>query len=72
MFRLLKNYHYLSLKSEADYADFFGSLKFYWSKGVGFLYRRKRRAPLRPLVIGGGQESNIRAGTENISGICRF
>ena len=46
----------------------FSAHKFYGPKGIGFLYRRKG-APLRPLVIGGGQESNIRAGTENISGI---
>ena len=55
------------LKIEADYMTF-SAHKFYGPKGIGFLYRRKG-APLRPLVIGGGQESNIRAGTENISGI---
>jgi len=55
------------LKIEADYMSF-SAHKFYGPKGIGFLYRRKG-APLRPLVIGGGQESNIRAGTENISGI---
>ena len=46
----------------------FSAHKFYGPKGIGFLYR-KEGAPLRPLVIGGGQESNMRAGTENISGI---
>ena len=54
-------------KIQADYMAF-SAHKFYGPKGIGFLYR-KEGAPLRPLVIGGGQESNMRAGTENISGI---
>jgi cysteine desulfurase len=51
----------------ADYLSFSGH-KFYGPKGVGFLYK-KNEAKLNPLIIGGGQESQFRAGTENVSGI---
>ena len=50
-----------------DYMSF-SAHKFYGPKGIGFLFKRNG-APIKPLVIGGGQESNIRAGTENLSGI---
>jgi len=42
--------------------------KFYGPKGVGVLYVREPKK-LSPLIIGGGQEKNLRAGTENISAI---
>ncbi len=42
--------------------------KFYGLKGVGALYVRKG-IKLEPLILGGGQERNRRAGTENIAGI---
>ena len=41
--------------------------KIYGPKGVGLLYIR-HRTPFRPLVIGGGQEGDRRAGTENVAG----
>ncbi|MFI5366645.1 MAG: cysteine desulfurase family protein [Candidatus Binatia bacterium] len=37
-------------------------------KGVGALCVR-RGIPLRPLLLGGGQERGLRAGTENVAGI---
>jgi cysteine desulfurase len=42
--------------------------KLHGPKGVGALYVRKRRR-LEPLLTGGGQERNLRAGTENVPGI---
>jgi len=45
--------------------------KLYAPKGVGCLYVR-RGTPLAPLVRGGAQERNRRAGTENVAGIVGF
>lgn len=42
-----------------------GAHKFYGPKGVGALYVRKG-TPLAPLQTGGGQESGLRAGTQNV------
>ena len=42
--------------------------KFHGPKGVGLLYCRDK-ANIYPQITGGGQERNLRAGTENISGI---
>lgn len=42
--------------------------KFHGPKGVGALYMR-RRTRLAPLILGGGQERNLRGGTENVAGI---
>jgi cysteine desulfurase len=42
--------------------------KLHAPKGVGALYVRKRSA-FRPFVIGGSQENNRRAGTENVASI---
>ena len=42
--------------------------KFYGPKGVGVLYARKG-IKLTPVIHGGAQERNRRAGTENIAGI---
>jgi cysteine desulfurase len=41
--------------------------KIYGPKGVGVLYV-KGRTPFQPFVVGGGQEKNRRAGTENVAG----
>lgn len=42
--------------------------KFNGPKGVGFLYIRKG-LPISPLLLGGSQEQNLRAGTENVAAI---
>jgi len=42
--------------------------KLHGPKGVGFLYVNKKLA-IKSMMTGGGQESNHRAGTENIIGI---
>ena len=43
--------------------------KLYGPRGIGFLYIRQGVKAL-PLIVGGGQEDNQRAGTENIAAIC--
>lgn len=40
-------------------------------KGVGALYVRAG-TPMKPLIAGGGQEREMRAGTENVMGIAGF
>ena len=42
--------------------------KFHGPKGTGFLYAAER-ARLRPILFGGGQQKNLRSGTENVPGI---
>ncbi len=54
-------------KLEMDFAV--GSAhKFYGLKGAGFMYVRSGKF-FPPYLLGGGQERNMRAGTENIYGI---
>ncbi len=50
-----------------DYAPFSGH-KLYAPKGIGMLYVRAG-SPFTPLMVGGGQESGARSGTENMPGI---
>lgn len=45
----------------------FGGNKIYGPKQVGVLYKGATR--LQPLTQGGGQEQNLRSGTENVAGI---
>jgi cysteine desulfurase len=45
--------------------------KIYGPKGVGILYLRKG-VRLKPIIFGGGQERNLRGGTENVPYIVGF
>ena len=45
--------------------------KIYGPKGIGMLYR-KMGTPLKPMIVGGGQEMRMRGGTENIQLIVGF
>ncbi len=45
--------------------------KFHGPKGTGLLYVNEN-IKIQPLMIGGGQERNMRAGTENVYGIVGF
>jgi cysteine desulfurase len=47
------------------------SHKIHGPKGLGALYIKKG-IRIKPLILGGGQESHIRSGTENVPGICGF
>ena len=42
--------------------------KIHGPKGVGFLYVGQR-VKIRPILFGGGQQQNLRSGTENVPGI---
>jgi cysteine desulfurase len=57
-------------KLKVDLMTINGS-KIYGPKQTGVLYV-KSKTPLRPLIFGGGQENNLRSGTENVPGIIGF
>jgi cysteine desulfurase len=42
--------------------------KIHGPKGIGFLYV-KEKTKLKPIIHGGGQQKNMRSGTENVAGI---
>ena len=54
-------------KLHVDLLSLNGS-KIYGPKGVGVLYIR-RGTPINAVIDGGGQENNLRSGTENVPGI---
>ncbi len=64
---------YGKMKVSSAFCDFISlsSHKIHGPKGVGALYVRKG-TKLNPHIFGGGQEKNLRSGTENIAGICGF
>jgi cysteine desulfurase len=45
--------------------------KFHGPKGTGILYVNEN-IQIKPFIVGGGQERNMRAGTENVYGIVGF
>lgn len=55
------------LLDRVNFATFSGH-KFHAPRGVGFIYKQKN-CKLDPLLAGGGQEFQLRSGTENIAGI---
>jgi cysteine desulfurase len=55
------NVHFISAASH----------KFHGPKGVGVLYVNEN-INIKPFIFGGGQERNMRAGTENVYGIVGF
>jgi cysteine desulfurase len=57
-------------ESGADFLSL-SAHKLYAPKGVGLLYV-KRGVKYHPYIIGGGQESGRRGGTENVAGIVGF
>lgn len=61
--RVPLNFNALKIQSYA-----FSGHKIHASKGVGGLIFRKDHK-LSPIVFGGGQEDNLRSGTENVPGI---
>lgn len=55
---------------DVDMASF-SAHKFFGPRGVGVLFRKKS-IPIEPLIHGGSQEFNQRAGTENLAGVIGF
>lgn len=47
------------------------SHKIHGPKGAGSIYRGES-IPLKPILVGGGQENNFRSGTENVAAICGY
>jgi cysteine desulfurase len=54
-------------QTSIDYAPFSGH-KLYAPKGIGFMYVKENTA-FTPFIAGGGQESGLRSGTENLPGL---
>ncbi|CAH0417316.1 cysteine desulfurase [Periweissella fabaria] len=57
----------LVFNPRVDFATFSGH-KFHAPRGTGFIYMKAGKK-LAPLMSGGGQESNLRSGTENVPAI---
>lgn len=57
-------------KYDADFLNA-SAHKIFGPKGIGFLYAKAGTKP-KPIVFGGAQEREMRAGTENVVGIAGF
>ena len=57
----------LIFNDRVDFVTFSGH-KFHAPRGIGFMYKRQGRK-IAPLMAGGGQERNLRSGTENLPAI---
>ncbi|MGO3548442.1 MAG: cysteine desulfurase family protein, partial [Paucilactobacillus nenjiangensis] len=55
------------MNDRVDFVTFSGH-KFHAPRGTGFIYARAGRK-IAPLLTGGGQERNLRSGTENVPAI---
>ncbi|MGY5338893.1 cysteine desulfurase family protein [Levilactobacillus spicheri] len=62
-----KGLHDLIFNDRVDFVTFSGH-KFHAPRGIGFMYKRQGRK-IAPLMAGGGQERNLRSGTENLPAI---
>ncbi len=60
-------YHIVPRRSNIDLLSVSGH-KIHGPKGIGFLYI-KNKTKINPLILGGGQQKNMRSGTENVPGI---
>ena len=56
------------LKNERIDLMSFSGHKFHAPRGIGFMYKKEGRM-IAPLLTGGGQEKNLRSGTENLPAI---
>jgi cysteine desulfurase len=65
--------NYIALNVERLHVDMLSlsGSKIYGPKGTGALFVR-RSVQIAPLMVGGKQESGLRAGTENVAGIVGF
>jgi len=64
-------HYHLNLSSIGVHFISAASHKFHGPKGVGILYVSEELS-IQPFIFGGGQERNMRAGTENVYGIVGF
>lgn len=55
------------MNDRVDFVTFSGH-KFHAPRGIGIMYKRRGRK-IAPLMSGGGQEKNLRSGTENLPAI---